>query len=1000
MADSNEAALRQITTYAAERYRLYNRLSQLLKEELKHLVQRVARHAIVQTRPKSVPSFAEKIFRKPHHDPCAEYTDLCGGRVITHTTDEVKAVVRALKDRFEIDAENSVDHTHRLQAREFGYRSVHYIVRFRRKDFKPGFEELCGMENPRAEVQVRTLLEHAWADVSYEYAYKPDFQMPTELQREVYCAAALLEQSDEVFSRVHKGLSLYMGNYGTYMSQDDITKQIDLLRFVLYTDRASSSERVDLAVRIGSLAVELDKRNIWTDAVEILSTAAAGTPGSDHPAVFLQRGVLRCNLHPPNSTEYVDGQTDLQKAIDLAPSDIDAHIALARTFEDCGDNDSARRHYSDAFSIDPSNPGVLSRFLGLELSTNESPSIIRYLRPVIRGAIARSHGQIDVKVNLPWAYYNTGFLHTLLEEWEPALTFYCQGLNITNTQYVTTKSAKLLRSLESDAVPEGLRWTAQQAQVLISLFSKKFGMKLDTPYDFKAITGPVVIILGPRTDLDEHSSQLHERILRPFLLQFRGTLIIEGVTSGISKVIGKVFTENRSLSGKIELVGYVPRGVPYNIPNDIRHYKRIITVDEKDYSPRLPLQKWSDILRSGIDTAKVRVLGIGGDRVSGFEYLMALALGAEVGLLKGSLGKADQILDDESWKHSKGLFSLPQDPMTVSVFLALNSGRMEDRYRDDIAKAIHKHYRDDQRSLLAANMASWDDLSENLKESNRLQADHIADKLRLMGCEIRPKPAGYVHPLLRRLSEEEIIKMAEQEHARWNCERLRDGWVWGPEKDIMGKKSPYIVSWEQLPDEDRDRRDDVLQRILPDDGTPLRIPSDVIKEIWTLNGILNIGIIDISLVDDEKDSVGAFQGLGQRLRRAKIGLDERGATTVTLDKTESQYSDTGACDIAHQMPKRMLVELRTVLQTPIPNSNPADSSCSRIKAMCTASFMSHLKRSVVDQNRSCKWFEVILDLLPTSMLIRYSSPVWHNADWCPYLMRWVGGLFEEKYVGA
>ncbi|GLA33564.1 hypothetical protein AnigIFM63309_000395 [Aspergillus niger] len=54
----------------------------------------------------------------------------------------------------------------------------------------------------------------------------------------------------------------------------------------------------------------------------------------------------------------------------------------------------------------------------------------------------------------------------------------------------------------------------------------------------------------------------------------------------------------------------------------------------------------------------------------------------------------------------------------------------------------------------------------------------------------------------------------------------------------------------------------------------------------------------------------------------------------------------------------------------------------------------HLKLSVVDKNGSCKWFEAILNLLPTSKLIKYSSPVWHNADWCPYLRRWVGGLFK------
>ncbi|KAL4862392.1 hypothetical protein BDV12DRAFT_203105 [Aspergillus spectabilis] len=103
------ASLNQIKTYATWRYTAYARLAQLLQEEINHLTKRVAPHAIVQTRPKPVSSFAEKIFRKPHQDTCGELSDLCGGRVITHTTNEVQAVVRVLRDRFEIDAENSVD---------------------------------------------------------------------------------------------------------------------------------------------------------------------------------------------------------------------------------------------------------------------------------------------------------------------------------------------------------------------------------------------------------------------------------------------------------------------------------------------------------------------------------------------------------------------------------------------------------------------------------------------------------------------------------------------------------------------------------------------------------------------------------------------------------------------------------------------------------------------------------------------------------------------------
>lgn len=800
MPNFDQTASDQITTYATQRYPKYLRLAQLLREVLCSLVGKVAPHAIVQTRPKSVSSFAEKIFRKPHNNPCGEFTDLCGGRVITHTTDEVGAIIRLLKDRFEIDAENSVDHTRRLKSREFGYRSVHYIVRFGPQDFIPEYGDLQDMENPRAEIQVRTLLEHAWADVSYEYAYKPDFEMPQKLQREIFCAAALLEESDDVFSRVRNGLAYYAGSYGTYMSPDEISGKIGVLRFVLDSNAVSESERVELAVRIGSLAMELDQCDVWTSAVGLLSEASRVPSGSDNLAVFLRLGVLKCRLHKPDSVEYIEGQDHLKKAIQIAPYDIEAHIALACTFEDSKDSNKAREYYSTAFSMDPSNPRVLSSFLGLEFNFNKDPSMVHYFQPIIRKAISRSHEQIDVKVNLPWAFYDAGFFHVLLEEWEPALTSYCKALELSHTGYVTNKSAELLRKLASYAVSGNLQWNVQLALVLLELCSKaKFGGQPDTPYDHNAIIGPVVIISGSNTHLDEVSSQLYKHLIRPFLLEFKGTIITEGINFGISRIIRDIFDENPHLPSNIKLIGYVPRGVSYRTPDDIHHYENITRVNDVRYSPQLPLQKWSDILRSGISLADVKLLGIGGDEFSGFEYLMALVLGVEVGLLQGSGGRAQEILNDESWKQSNTLLSLPQDPLTIYVFVLPEAKKLENRYREGVAKVIHENYRTDQLRESAANMSPWEELPESLKESNYQQAEHIAAKLRLINCEICKQPEGY-DPIVRKLKAHEIDAMAELEHARWNCERLKDGWEWGREKSIKDKKSPYIVSWEKLPD--------------------------------------------------------------------------------------------------------------------------------------------------------------------------------------------------------
>ena len=184
------------------------------------LEEAAARHAplaIVQSRAKAVSSFAEKTLRKrkPGHgyDPVRQFTDLCGARVITHCRSEVNLVGRFIESHFDVDWENSVDATQRLRPTEFGYRSVHYIVSFRRGvfpgdeiDVTVGDDLYPDTEAPmKAEIQVRTVLEHAWADLSHELTYKKSFRVPSPWLREIARVAALLEDVDGAFERLHEG---------------------------------------------------------------------------------------------------------------------------------------------------------------------------------------------------------------------------------------------------------------------------------------------------------------------------------------------------------------------------------------------------------------------------------------------------------------------------------------------------------------------------------------------------------------------------------------------------------------------------------------------------------------------------------------------------------------------------------------------------------------------------------------------------------------------------
>ena len=126
------------------------------------------------------------------------------------------------------------------------------------------------------------------------------------------------------------------------------------------------------------------------------------------------------------------------------------------------------------------------------------------------------------------------------------------------------------------------------------------------------------------------------------------------------------------------------------------------------------------------------------------------------------------------------------------------SGAGEER----IAQAIHEAFvaerlREGGRDRSDRSMASWDDLDEDLRESNRQQADHIPIKLRAIGRDVVAAAGGDASGL--HFSPAELELLAQMEHARWVAERVLAGWTSGP-KDIERRVSPYLCGWGELPD--------------------------------------------------------------------------------------------------------------------------------------------------------------------------------------------------------
>ena len=139
---------------------------------------------------------------------------------------------------------------------------------------------------------------------------------------------------------------------------------------------------------------------------------------------------------------------------------------------------------------------------------------------------------------------------------------------------------------------------------------------------------------------------------------------------------------------------------------------------------------------------------------------------------------------------------------------------MSSRIQETIAREIHENYRHLRaRSLHTEDpaMADWSKLPKEFKESNRQQANNIFNMLRQIGCTVHKVTKRPVS--LMTFSKDEIETMAKIEHARWNIERLLDGWTWAKERDVIKKTSPYLVSWSDVPDEIRELDRETVRKI-------------------------------------------------------------------------------------------------------------------------------------------------------------------------------------------
>lgn len=222
---------------------------------------------------------AERKMTRPHKQASSagprtldSVTDLLGVRVVTYYHTEIESVADLINHEFDVDWANTVDKRTVLDADRFGYLSMHYIAKLRPE--RIALAEYQDYGGIKFEIQIRSILQHAWAEMEHDLGYKSEAAIPRDFRRRLSRLAGVLELADDEFVGIRQEIGKYQAEAQETIDQGSLSMieidQDSLCAFVESNQRIDELDKLIAGFRKTSVQKRADKQYLGREAGQLV----------------------------------------------------------------------------------------------------------------------------------------------------------------------------------------------------------------------------------------------------------------------------------------------------------------------------------------------------------------------------------------------------------------------------------------------------------------------------------------------------------------------------------------------------------------------------------------------------------------------------------------------------------------------------------------------------------------------------------------------------------